>query len=100
MSIVFLSLFQNSVYDGLHSLFPTDYLQLEKLEKYSGKLYVLSELLHCLHNSSKNEKIVIVSNHTKVMILFIAFGSNPLLNHKILDGSKLKQTADDILGCI
>ncbi|WAQ95896.1 RA54B-like protein, partial [Mya arenaria] len=56
---------ETSVYDGLLELFPDDFKPDRRLEEHSGKLTVLSALLHCIHTSDMLEKIVVVSNHTK-----------------------------------
>lgn len=59
---------QMSVYSGLSPLYPVDYNPDQNLECWSGKLAVLSSLLHQLHTAESQEKIVVVSNHTKVFI--------------------------------
>ncbi|KAL4240145.1 DNA repair and recombination protein rad54b [Mactra antiquata] len=60
---------KTSVYEGLYSIFPDGYKSDKDLEEHSGKLSVLSCLLHQLHTSNKHEKIVVVSNHTKTLDL-------------------------------
>ena len=56
--------FQASVYKGLLDKYPSDFSISENLEFHSGKLAVLSSLLHRLQ--TLQEKIVVVSNQTKV----------------------------------
>lgn len=58
--------FKGSVYSGLSSLFPSDYQEKIYSAEHAGKLKVLSEILIQIHKDS--EKIVIVSNHTKVRL--------------------------------
>jgi hypothetical protein len=68
----FVGNLQRSVYGGLHGLFPEGFCIDKDLEEHSGKLAVLSSLLQHLNSvqSAKPEKIVVVSNHTKVYLLF------------------------------
>lgn len=54
------------MYSGLSSLFPSDYQEKIYSAEHAGKLKVLSEILIQIHKDS--EKIVIVSNHTKVRL--------------------------------
>ena len=57
---------QDSVYSGLFPIFPPGYKKEMYAVHHAGKLKVLSEILAQIHEVS--EKIVIVSNHTKVII--------------------------------
>lgn len=57
------------MYSGLSSLFPSDYREKIYSAEHAGKLKVLSEILIQIHKDS--EKIVIVSNHTKVRLYAI-----------------------------
>lgn len=54
------------MYSGLSSVFPSDYQEKIYSAEHAGKLKVLSEILIQIHKDS--EKIVIVSNHTKVRL--------------------------------
>lgn len=54
------------MYSGLSALFPSDYQEMIYSVEHAGKLKVLSEILIQIHKDS--EKIVIVSNHTKVRL--------------------------------
>lgn len=72
------------MYSGLSSLFPSDYQEKIYSAEHAGKLKVLSEILIQIHKDS--EKIVIVSNHTKVrfhasnfLICCITFTRFPIL---------------------
>lgn len=72
------------MYSGLSALFPSDYQEKIYSAEHSGKLKVLSEILIQIHKDS--EKIVIVSNHTKVrlhvsnfLIYCITFTRFPIL---------------------
>lgn len=72
------------MYSGLSSLFPSDYQEKIYSAEHAGKLKVLSEILIQIHEDS--EKIVIVSNHTKVrlhasnfLICCITFTRFPIL---------------------
>jgi hypothetical protein len=61
-------LFQDSVYAGLSSLYPDDFTSDISFPEHSGKLKVLTCLLNDLHEHCPKEKIVLVSNHTKVIM--------------------------------
>lgn len=71
------------MYSGLSSLFPSDYQEKIYSAEHAGKLKVLSEILIQIHKDS--EKIVIVSNHTKVrlhasnFLICITFTRFPIL---------------------
>lgn len=72
------------MYSGLSSVFPSDYQEKIYSAEHAGKLKVLSEILIQIHKDS--EKIVIVSNHTKVrlhasnfLICCITFTRFPIL---------------------
>ena len=52
------------MYRGLLDRYPAEFSDSEDLEVHGGKLAVLSSLLHRLQKLQ--EKIVVVSNHTKV----------------------------------
>lgn len=54
------------MYSGLFPIFPPGYKEEMYAVHHAGKLKVLSEILAQTHKVS--EKIVIVSNHTKVII--------------------------------
>ncbi|XP_045214177.2 DNA repair and recombination protein RAD54B-like [Mercenaria mercenaria] len=77
-----------SVYEGLHCLFPEGFCTDGDLEEHSGKLAVLSSLLHQLHmtDSGKPEKIVVVSNHTKTLDLIQCLCNQKQYQYLRLDG--------------
>lgn len=53
------------LYQGIASCFPPAYNPDSIRVEDSGKLMVLSELLHCLFSTTR-EKVVLVSNYTQV----------------------------------
>ncbi|XP_052818560.1 DNA repair and recombination protein RAD54B-like isoform X1 [Mya arenaria] len=77
---------ETSVYDGLLELFPDDFKPDRRLEEHSGKLTVLSALLHCIHTSDMLEKIVVVSNHTKTLDLIECLCKGTGYGYLRLDG--------------
>lgn len=73
------SIEEESLYDGLLSVFPQDYDDKQGLNpQESGKLGTLSKMLDNI--SSMDERVVVVSNYTQVMLLDEAqFGNLELL---------------------
>lgn len=73
------SIEEESLYDGLLSVFPQDYDDKQVLNpQESGKLGTLSKMLDNI--SSMDERVVVVSNYTQVMLLNTAqFGNLELL---------------------
>ncbi|KAM5314326.1 DNA repair and recombination protein RAD54B isoform 1-T2 [Glossophaga mutica] len=58
---------ERSLYEGLINVFPADYNPLMFTEKESGKLQVLTKLLAVIHELRPTEKVVLVSNYTKML---------------------------------
>lgn len=56
----------SSLYDGVMDLFTNESDVDSSVVEHSGKLSVLSKMLHQLHSTTR-EKIVLVSNFTQVL---------------------------------
>ncbi|KAH3862890.1 hypothetical protein DPMN_025865, partial [Dreissena polymorpha] len=77
---------ERCLYDGLLTLFPASFSNDLDLELHSGKLAVLSHLLHRLHTDHRQEKIVLVSNHTKTLDLIQGMCDQREYRYLRLDG--------------
>ncbi|XP_033124667.1 DNA repair and recombination protein RAD54B-like [Anneissia japonica] len=75
------------LYQGLHNLYPdhftSDYFSVE----YSGKLKVLSELLHSVHQEEPASKVVVVSAYTQTLDLLQRLCDSADYSFCRLDGS-------------
>ena len=64
---------QTSLYDNLAGCFPSDYRQTGFRDRiqHGGKLIVLERLLKSFRNAAPMERVVVVSNYTKVSHVFV-----------------------------
>lgn len=86
-----------SVYRGLYSLFPKNFTPDHSLEDHSGKLSVLGCLLHQIHTADKNEKIVVVSNHTKTLDFIQKLCDHKSYRYLRLDGQTPTSKRQDLI---
>ena len=59
--------YQDPLLSGLLSIFPVNLHDNNFIVEYSGKLKVLDMMLHQLHSQQSRDRIVLVSNYTKVV---------------------------------
>ncbi|XP_052071010.1 DNA repair and recombination protein RAD54B-like [Mytilus californianus] len=88
---------QDSVYAGLSSLYPDNFLPDNNDPEHSSKLKVLSNLLNDLHQHSPKEKIVLVSNHTKTLDILQKFCEACNFEYCRLDGQTPTAKRQDIV---
>ncbi|XP_067671287.1 DNA repair and recombination protein RAD54B-like [Haliotis asinina] len=86
-----------SVYSGLLPCFPED-VSLEKVvTQHSGKLAALSSILQSLHSEQPQEKVVLVSNHTKTLDMLQVFCDSFTFKWVRLDGQTPTSQRQDIV---
>ncbi|KAG1649713.1 DNA repair and recombination protein RAD54B [Nymphon striatum] len=78
---------KDSLYTDLLSLFPSDHNAKDLIETQSGKMRVVSKLLHQLHKENNSEKIVLVSSYTQTLDLLQELCNKFGYNTLRLDGS-------------
>ena len=66
---VIICQYQDPLFGGILSIFPVD-LHDNFTVEHSGKLRVLDMMLHQLHSQQSRDRIVLVSNYTKVTCVF------------------------------
>ena len=59
--------YQDPLLGGLLSIFPVNLHDNNFTVEHSGKLKVLDRMLHQLHSQQSRDRIVLVSNYTKVV---------------------------------
>ncbi|XP_071950121.1 DNA repair and recombination protein RAD54B-like isoform X2 [Antedon mediterranea] len=75
------------LYQGLASLYPDVFTSENFSVEYSGKLKVLSQLLHSVHQNEPASKVVVVSAYTQTLDLLQRLCDSANYNFCRLDGS-------------